>query len=55
MRVFTFYQKNSSAILTLSADTLEEAEKELKEIVEDDYGWRVDDEEGEDPDEDQLF
>lgn len=50
MRTFIFYQKNSSAILTLSANTFEEAEEELKEIVKSTYGWRVEDEKGEEKD-----
>jgi hypothetical protein len=48
LRTFTFYQKNSSAVLTLSAPSFEQAEEDLKEIVKDTYGWRVEDEEGED-------
>lgn len=51
MKTYTFYQKNSSAILTLTANTFEEAEEELKEIVKSTYGWRVEDEEGEEKDE----
>jgi len=45
-RTFHFYQKNSSVCVTLSADSFEEAEKELFETVKDNYGWRVNDEEG---------
>lgn len=50
MKTFTFYQKNGSACLTLSAETFEEAEEELKEIVKDSYSWRVENENGEDDD-----
>jgi type II secretory pathway component PulL len=45
-RTFHFYQKNSSVRVTLSADNFEEAEKELFETVKSDYGWRVEDEDG---------
>jgi len=51
MKTFMFYQKNSSACLTISALTFEEAETELCELVKDIYGWRVEDEDGEDEDE----
>jgi hypothetical protein len=47
MKIFTFYQKNSSAVMMLSAPRFDEAEAELFEIVKDDYGWRCVDEEGE--------
>lgn len=47
-KTFNFYQKNSSATVSLSANSFEEAEQELFNIVKDDYGWRVDDEDGED-------
>jgi hypothetical protein len=48
MKTFNFYQKNSSATCSISANTFEEAEAELAETVKDMYGWRVDDEDGED-------
>ena len=38
---YTFVQKNSSAVMTLSADSEEEAWKLLKEEVKDTYGWRL--------------
>ena len=47
MRTYNFYHKNSSALLTLSAETFDEAEKELTNLLKDTYGWRVEDEEGE--------
>jgi len=47
MKTFVFSQKHGNASVTLSADNFEEAEKELFEIVKDDYGWRVHDEDGE--------
>jgi hypothetical protein len=51
MKTFTFVQKNSSAIIVLSAPNFDEAEVLLAEEVKDVYGWRVDDEEGEDEEE----
>jgi hypothetical protein len=45
-KTFNFYQKNSSATVSLSADSFKEAEQELFNLVKDDYGWRVDDEDG---------
>jgi hypothetical protein len=50
MKTFIFIHKNSSAIVTLSAPTYKEAEAELFELVKDNYGWRVEDEDGEDED-----
>lgn len=44
---FTFINKNEPIIVTITADTFEEAERILFETVKDDYGWRVDDEDGE--------
>ena len=49
-KTFHFYNKNSSVNVTLSADSFEEAEEILFDHVKDNYGWRVDDEEGEDED-----
>jgi hypothetical protein len=43
-----FYEKNSSAVLTLSAPTFAEAEKELATLVKHDFNWSCDDEDGED-------
>tara|TARA_R110000772_G_scaffold6250_2_gene21917 strand:- start:1798 stop:1953 length:156 start_codon:yes stop_codon:yes gene_type:complete len=48
LKTFNFYQKNSSATLSLSAETFEEAEQDLGDHVSDTYGWRCDNEEGED-------
>lgn len=48
MKTFTFYQKNSSVIVTLSAPTFNKAEAELFDHVKSTYGWRVIDEDGED-------
>ena len=50
MKTFIFTQKNSSATIVLSAENFEEALKELEDHTEDTYGWRVEDEEGEDED-----
>lgn len=47
MRTFTFTQKNSGIAIILSAGNLEEAEIILEDTVKDNYGWRVEDEEGE--------
>lgn len=47
MRSFQFVQKNSGVIVIISAKTFEEAEIILIETVKDNYGWRVDNEEGE--------
>jgi len=51
-KTFNFYQKNSSATFSISADSFEEAEEELFNTVKDSYGWKVEDEDGEDEDED---
>lgn len=48
MKTFTFYQKNSGVCVTLSAPDIEEAEEILFATVQSNYGWRCDDEEGED-------
>lgn len=48
MRTFNFYQKNSSVRVTLSADNFEEAEETLFDHVKSNYGWRCEDEDGED-------
>jgi hypothetical protein len=48
LKTFNFYHKNSSANLTLSAETFKEAEQDLADHVSDTYGWRCDDEEEED-------
>jgi hypothetical protein len=40
MSTFVFTQKNSGVAVTISADTYEEAEAELFEVVKSDYGWR---------------
>jgi type II secretory pathway component PulL len=47
MKTFNFYHKNTSVRITLSASNFEEAEKILFETVKDSYGWRVEDEDGE--------
>ena len=51
MKTFVFIQKNSSVIVTLSAKNLKEAEKELFDTVKYDYGWYVEDEDGEEEEE----
>jgi len=50
MKTFTFYQKNSSVCVTLTAPDLNSAEILLFDTVRDDYGWRCDDEDGEEED-----
>jgi len=50
MKTFVFYQKNSSLVLTLSAPSFEQAETALWAGVRDTYGWRCDNEDGEDED-----
>lgn len=50
MKTFIFTQKNSSISITISAENFEEAEEILNDTVKDNYGWRVNDEEGEDED-----
>ncbi|MEK6829822.1 MAG: hypothetical protein AABY15_06915 [Nanoarchaeota archaeon] len=47
MKTFLFYQKNSSATITLSANNFGEAEELLEEIVKDANSWTVEDEDGE--------
>ncbi len=51
MKTFRFINKNSSAILTLSAPNFEDAEQELFSLVKTD-DWYVEDEDG---DEDGEF
>lgn len=51
MRTFVFVSENSSAVLTLSASSYEEAMEELTETVKHPADFRVEDEEGEDEDE----
>ena len=42
-----FVNKNEPVIVTITASNFEEAEELLFYIVKSDYGWRVEDEEGE--------
>lgn len=44
---FTFINKNEPVIIRITADTFEEAEQMFFDIVKSDYGWMVDDEDGE--------
>ena len=53
MKTFTFTHKNTGDVFITDAIDFEEAEFTLKNILIDTYGWRVDDEEGED--ENALF
>ena len=53
MRTFTFTHKNTGDVFITEADDFDEAEVILKNTLIDTYGWRVDDEEGED--ENALF
>lgn len=48
MKTFLFYHKNSSAVLTLSANNFDEAEEVLADVVKDIDAWRCEDEDGED-------
>lgn len=48
MKTFLFYEKNSSCVLTMSADNFEEAVEELELTVIAPDGWRCDNPEGED-------
>ena len=47
MKTFKFVQKNSLITIILSAESFEEAEWLLFETVKEDYGWRVENEDGE--------
>jgi len=47
MKTFIFYHKNSSAVMTLTTNTFEDAQEELKNTVQDTWGWRCDNEDGE--------
>jgi hypothetical protein len=47
MKTFQFIQKNSGIIVIISANSFEEAEVILFNTVKDNYGWRVNNEEGE--------
>lgn len=44
---YTFNHKNAPVSILISAESYIEAEKILKDIVKDDYGWRIEDENGE--------
>ena len=48
MKIFVFIQKNSSAVLTLSAEDLHKALIELEILVKNSINWKIDNEEGED-------
>lgn len=41
MKTYIFAQKNGSGVLTLSAESEEDAYKELDEVVMDADGWRL--------------
>ena len=44
---YIFAHKNSSVVLTISAESFIDAEYELTYLVNDIYAWRCDNEEGE--------
>ena len=48
MKTFIFIQTNGSAVVTLSAEDLADAQEELKDIVIMPEGFHVEKEEGED-------
>lgn len=54
-KTFLFIQKNGSAVITLSAGNLTEAENELADIVKDADEFEVEDEDGEDEDDDNEY
>jgi hypothetical protein len=47
MRTFLFIEQNGNAVITLSAETYQEAEQYLAELVKEPNDFRVEDEEGE--------
>lgn len=51
MKTFIFTQKNSRVVIVITAEDFTEAEQILNDTVRDNYGWRVDNEEGEEGDE----
>lgn len=51
MKTFVFTQKNSGVVIVITAEDFTEAEQILNDTVKDNYGWRVDNEEGEEDDE----
>ena len=53
MKQFTFTHKNTSDVFITNAIDFNEAEFTLKTVLIDVYGWRVNDEEGLDEDDDE--
>lgn len=47
MKTFQFAQKNTGVVVIISAGSFEQAEEILFETVRDNYGWRVDNKDGE--------
>jgi hypothetical protein len=47
MRKFTFVHKNTSVVITLSAEDFHEAENKLEQVVKNTWEFRVENEEGE--------
>jgi hypothetical protein len=47
MKTFIFYHKNSSATMALTSSDYDSAREELKSHLKDDWGWRCDNEDGE--------
>ena len=50
MKTFVFAEKNSSAVIVLSAESFLMAHMMMQQLVKDVDAWRCDDEEGEEED-----
>lgn len=46
MKTFNFIHKDSSAVLTVSADDFINAEEQLEELVKETWNWRIENEKG---------
>jgi len=46
MKTFNFIHKNSSAVITVSADDFVDAEEQLEELVKESWEWSIENEEG---------
>jgi hypothetical protein len=54
MKTFTFIEKNGSGVISISATDFDNAIDVLEETVAEPMGWRVENEDGENEDEDFI-
>lgn len=55
MRTYIFNERNGNGTLILSAENFPDAEELMKEKVVHPINWRIEDEEGEDEESEQLY